>query len=103
LKYIEAEETKVVPRVEITQRLRALIDTCLRRRISHIEQVSRFEVTDQRGLVMFDTFSTHLKNYEQALMLAMIITTPSAYMRGSLRNRLRVELPYRMVIREHVY
>lgn len=102
LKYIEAEETKAAPRVEAMQRLRALMDTYLSRTIRHIEQISNSVIRDPRFIVMVDTSMDQMRNHDQALMLAMIITTPSAYVRGSFTNQLRTRLSYRKEIWKHV-
>jgi hypothetical protein len=79
LKYLEAEETKVAPRDEAIQRLRALIDTHHGRTTSYIEQLSRSVQSDPRDAVLINIFMTQLRMQELALMLSMVITTPSTY------------------------
>ena len=102
LKYLEAEETKIAPRVEVTQRLRALIDTHHRSTTIYIEILSSLGQSDLENIDLSGISMNLVRNQEQALMLAMIITTPSAYVRGSFRNCLKEKLPYRMQVREHV-
>ncbi|KAF7513677.1 hypothetical protein GJ744_007728 [Endocarpon pusillum] len=103
LKYIEAEETKVAPRVEVADRLRALIDTRFDRTVAYIEQLANvMQQSDPRNVALRDMSLGQLRNHEQALTFAMIIATPSAYVRRSFRNHLRERLNYRIQVRVDV-
>ncbi|ERF75443.1 hypothetical protein EPUS_00236 [Endocarpon pusillum Z07020] len=102
LKYIEAEETKVAPRFEATQRLRALIDTRVSRRTGYLEALAHSVRSDPRNVALIDISMTQMRNHEQALTLGMIITTPSRYLGRSFRHHLEGRMHYRVQLREDV-
>ncbi|KAF7502107.1 hypothetical protein GJ744_007205 [Endocarpon pusillum] len=102
LKYIEAEETKVAPRVEVMQRLRGLINTRFCLTISHTEILANMVQSAPRNVALTNMALAQLRSHEHALTLSMIITPPSEYVRRSFRNHLRERSSYRMQVRAEV-
>ena len=100
LKYLEAEETKSAPRAEVTQRLRALIDTHHVRTDDYLDQLKRSAQSSPGDAILVKLFISQLRQQEHALVLSMFITTPSQLVRTSFTRHIKQRSPYRIRVRE---
>lgn len=102
LKYLETEETKVAPRAEVTQRLRVLVDTHHVRTHGYVDDLPRSAQSNPRDAFLIELFMSQLRKQEDALVLSMIVATPSQLVRTSFRLHIKQRSPYRKRVRELV-